>query len=78
MTTQDHRAIFITGASSGLGRATAKLFASHGWKVIVSMRDPDAVLNGIAYDPESDRLFVTGKLWSKLFEIKVVRREVHK
>jgi glutaminyl-peptide cyclotransferase len=30
-----------------------------------------AVLNGIAYDPNGDRLFVTGKLWPKLFEIKV-------
>lgn len=29
------------------------------------------VLNGIAYDPESDRLFVTGKLWPKLFEIRL-------
>ena len=34
----------------------------------------DAVLNGIAYDPATDRLFVTGKLWPKLFEIKVVHR----
>jgi glutamine cyclotransferase len=32
----------------------------------------DAVLNGIAYDAEHDRLFVTGKLWPKLFEIKIV------
>jgi glutaminyl-peptide cyclotransferase len=32
--------------------------------------NPDAVLNGIAYDSASDRLLVTGKLWSKLFEIK--------
>jgi NAD(P)-dependent dehydrogenase (short-subunit alcohol dehydrogenase family) len=40
MSNQDHKAIFITGASSGLGRATAKLFASKGWKVIASMRDP--------------------------------------
>lgn len=30
------------------------------------------VLNGIAYDAASDRLFVTGKLWPKLFEIKLV------
>jgi glutamine cyclotransferase len=32
----------------------------------------DAVLNGIAYDSAHDRLFVTGKLWPKLFEIKIV------
>jgi glutamine cyclotransferase len=31
----------------------------------------EAVLNGIAYDKAGDRLFVTGKNWSKLFEIKV-------
>ena len=29
------------------------------------------VLNGIAYDAAGDRLFVTGKLWPKLFEIKI-------
>jgi glutamine cyclotransferase len=32
---------------------------------------PDAVLNGIAYDATGDRLFVTGKLWPRLFEIKL-------
>lgn len=35
------------------------------------LEDPDAVLNGIAYDRRWDRLFVTGKLWPNLFEIKV-------
>ena len=30
------------------------------------------VLNGIAYDPAGHRLFVTGKFWPKLFEIKLV------
>ena len=30
------------------------------------------VLNGIAYDSESKRIFVTGKNWSKLFEIELV------
>ena len=34
--------------------------------------DPEAVLNGIAWDPAHDRLFVTGKLWPRLFEIKIV------
>ncbi len=33
------------------------------------------VLNGIAYDAETDRLFVTGKLWPKLFEIQLVPPE---
>jgi len=34
--------------------------------------DADAVLNGIAYDAAKDRLFVTGKNWSKLYEIQLV------
>jgi glutaminyl-peptide cyclotransferase len=32
---------------------------------------PDAVLNGIAYDAQNDRIFVTGKLWPRLFEIRI-------
>ena len=36
--------------------------------------DAEAVLNGIAYDPTHNRLFVTGKLWPRLFEIEVVAR----
>lgn len=32
------------------------------------------VLNGVAYDPDGDRLFVTGKLWPKLFEIRISNR----
>ena len=35
---------------------------------------PEAVLNGIAWDAAGRRLFVTGKLWPKLFEIEVVPR----
>ncbi|WP_257666622.1 glutaminyl-peptide cyclotransferase [Parapedobacter tibetensis] len=31
-------------------------------------------LNGIAYDRQGDRLFVTGKLWSKLYEIELIAR----
>ena len=36
--------------------------------------DPEAVLNGIAYDAAGKRLFVTGKLWPRLFEIQIVPR----
>jgi len=35
------------------------------------LQDPEAVLNGIAYDQTNDKLYVTGKLWPRLFEIKV-------
>jgi glutamine cyclotransferase len=31
-----------------------------------------SVLNGVAYDREGDRLFVTGKMWSQLFQIKLI------
>lgn len=33
--------------------------------------DPEAVLNGIAYDQANDRLFVTGKLWPRIYEIRI-------
>jgi glutamine cyclotransferase len=33
---------------------------------------PEAVLNGIAYDAANNRLFVTGKLWPRIFEIKLI------
>jgi len=37
--------------------------------------EPVDVLNGIAYDADTDRLFVTGKLWPKLFEIELISPE---
>ena len=40
---------------------------------VSKLPDPgNDVLNGIAYDATHDRLFVTGKCWPKLFEIKLV------
>lgn len=36
------------------------------------LSQPVDVLNGIAYDAEHDRLYVTGKLWPRLFEIRLV------
>ncbi len=35
------KTIFITGASAGLGKSTAKLFQSKGWNVIATMRNPE-------------------------------------
>ncbi|GAB5404253.1 MAG: glutaminyl-peptide cyclotransferase [Aureliella sp.] len=37
-----------------------------------SRPDQEHVLNGIAYDAKADRLFVTGKNWPKLYEIKII------
>jgi short-subunit dehydrogenase len=36
-----NKTIFITGASSGIGKETAKLFQSKGWNVIATMRKPE-------------------------------------
>ena len=37
-----------------------------------SQRGYEDVLNGIAFDPESERLFVTGKNWPRLYEIELI------
>jgi glutamine cyclotransferase len=42
----------------------------------LGLQNQDAVLNGIAYDAQHDRLFITGKLWPKLFEIKVTEEKL--
>ncbi len=39
------KTIVITGASSGIGKATAKYFASKGWQVIATMRNVEKEKN---------------------------------
>jgi glutamine cyclotransferase len=39
------------------------------------LADQDEVLNGIAYDAQNNRLFVTGKHWGKLFEIELIKKQ---
>jgi glutamine cyclotransferase len=52
-----------------------------GWIDLEGLLSPENrkrridVLNGIAYDVKNDRLFVTGKLWPKLFEIELIGPE---
>lgn len=43
------KTIFITGASSGLGKATAKLFAENDWIVIATMRNPENETEFVQY-----------------------------
>jgi glutamine cyclotransferase len=61
-----------------IARISPKTGAVTGWIDLKGLLNPgDAaqggdVMNGIAYDAAADRLFVTGKLWPKLFEIRIV------
>ncbi|MCS7060643.1 MAG: glutaminyl-peptide cyclotransferase [Anaerolineae bacterium] len=55
------------------GRVTGWVDLSHLMAPHPRLSDPDAVLNGIAWDEVGKRLFVTGKRWPALFEIEVRR-----
>jgi len=37
-------------------------------------REGTDVLNGVAYDEKSDRLFITGKLWPRVYEVRITRK----
>jgi len=61
-----------------IARISPKTGEVLGWIDLTGILSPqDArgvdVLNGIAYDAKRDRLFVTGKLWPKIFEIRIKR-----
>ena len=60
-----------------IARISPKTGQVTGWIDLSGLLDPHDkagtdVLNGIAYDAAGDRLFVTGKLWPKLFEVRIV------
>ncbi len=62
-----------------IARISLKTGEVTGWVDLAGLLDAREaagadVLNGIAYDAAGDRLFVTGKWWPKLFEIKIVPR----
>lgn len=63
---------FVARIDPASGRVTGWIDLAH----LLTERERAAtdVMNGIAYDAAGDRLFVTGKWWPKLFEIKLVRK----
>lgn len=66
---------FIVRINPADGRVTG-IIDMRGLLPQGSVRDPnDDVLNGIAWDETSQRLFVTGKNWPSLFEIRIVPRD---
>lgn len=66
--------VWLTDRIAIIAPSTGRVTA---WLDLAGIRGParpdEDVLNGIAYDAAGDRLFVTGKLWSRLFEIRVRR-----
>jgi glutaminyl-peptide cyclotransferase len=67
--------VWLTDRIAVIAPATGRVVAWLDLKGLMPARaNADAVLNGIAYDAARDRLFVTGKLWPRMFEIRVVRR----
>jgi len=63
--------ILIVNPENGAIEGIANL---KGLQEKAGQKGNDNVLNGIAYDKVNDRLFVTGKRWSKVFEIELVKK----
>ena len=66
--------IWVNNHIARIDPASGKVLGYIDLKGILPASDRDAetdVLNGIAYDSKGKRIFVTGKRWPKLFEIKV-------
>lgn len=66
--------VWMTDRIAVIAPATGRVVAWLNLKgLLPAQGNPDAVLNGIAYDAARDRLFVTGKLWPRMFEIRIRR-----
>jgi glutamine cyclotransferase len=66
--------IWMTDLIARIDPVSGKVIAYIDLKGLLAKSDRDAdtdVLNGIAYDISAGRIFVTGKRWTKLFEIKI-------
>jgi glutaminyl-peptide cyclotransferase len=65
--------VYTTDFIARINPATGSVTGWIDMRGLLPGRQPD-VLNGIAYDAAGNRLFVTGKLWPRLFQIELVRR----
>ena len=70
--------IYTTNLIVKIDIETGKVLEQINMEGLIDMyhRESDRidVLNGIAYDAENDRMFVTGKLWPMLFEVKFIEK----
>ncbi len=71
--------IYMTDLIVQIDPETGKILSQVNLKGIINMyhnqKDRIDYMNGIAYDSKNDRLFITGKLWPKLFEIELIENE---
>lgn len=71
--------IYMTDLIVQIDPETGKILSQVNLKGIINMyhnqKDRIDYMNGIAYDNKNDRLFITGKLWPKLFEIEFIENE---
>lgn len=66
--------IWMTDEVARIDPDTGRVVGAIDFRGLLAPQDRDAttdVLNGIAYDAVNDRLFVTGKCWPKLFEVRL-------
>lgn len=70
--------VYTTNFIVKIDAATGKVLEQIDLSGIISMyhknEDRIDVLNGIAYDKENDRMFITGKLYPRLFEVKFIEK----
>jgi len=66
--------IVIIDSKTGIIKGEINLSGLSG-TILQKDNEPIDVLNGIAWNPVSDKIYVTGKLWPKIFEIKLIKND---
>ncbi len=66
---------YVVKIDTEAGKVVSKIDFSGLLSVMYNPNKPVDVLNGIAIDAVSKKMYVTGKLWPKLFEVKLVKKD---